>query len=117
MLPDESYWIYICKDGSCFTGHLSVTVIHDDAGAIVGFLGIGKDVTQQRQMEASPRDSEARFQTFMDNSPALAFIKDARGKYVFANQKFLDEFQKTRDELIGKTTYDMVPAEVAKVGS
>src|SRR5678815_5530361 len=34
------------------------------------------------------RQSEQRFQAFMDNSPAVAWIKDEHGRYVFLNTPF-----------------------------
>ncbi|HEY5315404.1 MAG TPA: ATP-binding protein, partial [Pirellulales bacterium] len=33
-------------------------------------------------------ESEARFQSFMDNSPALAFMKDDQGRLVYVNRRF-----------------------------
>jgi len=39
----------------------------------------------QRQTEALRR-SEARFQAFMDHSPASTFIKDDRSRYIYGNR-------------------------------
>lgn len=50
-MVDENEWSYIRKDGSRFTVLLSVTALKDDDGNIEGFLGIGRDITQQKQME------------------------------------------------------------------
>ncbi len=57
---------------------------------------------------------QAKFQAFMNNSPALAFIKDAGGRYEYVNQRMLDHFQLTRDAIIGKTDADLWPGPMAE---
>ena len=38
------------------------------------------------------RESEHRFEAFMTNSPALAFIKDAHGRFLYVNRRYLEVF-------------------------
>jgi PAS domain S-box-containing protein len=45
-------WTFIRKDGSRFPVSLSVKPLCNDAGEIIGGVGIAKDITQQKQMEA-----------------------------------------------------------------
>jgi diguanylate cyclase (GGDEF)-like protein/PAS domain S-box-containing protein len=52
--------------------------------------------------------AEARFSAFMNNSPAVAFIKDERGRYVFVNQKFCAAFELKREQLIGRTSEEVM---------
>ncbi|MEX2137762.1 MAG: PAS domain S-box protein [Pirellulales bacterium] len=68
-------------------------------------------VLKQVQTENCLTDSEARFKSFMDNSPAVAFIKDEDGRYVYANQLF--ERLVERRDWQGKRDSDFWPAEVA----
>jgi PAS domain S-box-containing protein len=48
------------------------------------------------------RQSEERFHTFMDYSPAAAFIKDEHGRFIYVNRRFADIFGSTPDEMRGK---------------
>lgn len=48
---DENEWSYIRKDGSHFPVMLSVTALRDRDGKISGFLGIGQDITERKQIE------------------------------------------------------------------
>ena len=49
---DENDWTYIRKDGSRIPVRLSVTALHDNRGELTGFLGVGYDITLQKQAEA-----------------------------------------------------------------
>jgi diguanylate cyclase (GGDEF)-like protein/PAS domain S-box-containing protein len=49
------------------------------------------------------------FQSFIENSPNVTFIKDADGRYVFYNQQFQKLFGIGSDTWIGRTDYDLFP--------
>lgn len=110
--PDENDWTYICKDGSRFLVRLSVTALRDESGEITGFLGIGKDVTQQREAERALIESEARFHAFMDNTPVVAYIKDQDGRFVYVNKPLLERFEKRLEDIIGTSEVDHWPPEI-----
>jgi PAS domain S-box-containing protein len=59
-------------------------------------------------------ESEARFRQFMDNSPAMAFIKDEYGNYVYFNAPMAQSFDISLGDLTGKNDYDWLPHDVAK---
>ncbi|MBJ7313541.1 response regulator [Rugamonas sp. CCM 8940] len=50
---DLNEWHYRRKDGSRVPVRLVVTAMRDADGAIVGFLGIASDITEQQQLQAS----------------------------------------------------------------
>lgn len=57
--------------------------------------------------------SEERFTRFMHSLPGLAWIKDAEGRYVYANDSMVRAYQKTPEELYGLTDAAFLPAETA----
>lgn len=59
-LPSESEWIYLRKDGARVPVHLSVTALRDDSGAITGFLGLARDISERKQALAELARSERR---------------------------------------------------------
>ncbi|RYX82045.1 PAS domain S-box protein [bacterium] len=61
------------------------------------------------QTEAALRESESRFQAFMDYSPVVAFLKDAQGRYVYVNRPFLRRFKLESEDIIGKRDSDLWP--------
>ena len=48
---DENEWTYIRKDGSRFPLLLSVTALRDDLGSIIGYLGVGRDLTDHKEID------------------------------------------------------------------
>ena len=59
-------------------------------------------------------DPERRFAAFMAHLPGLAWIKDAAGRYVFANDPALAAFRRTREQLYGRTDREIFPPATAE---
>lgn len=78
------------------------SALRDVQGEIIGILSIGQDITEQLAMIESLRDSEARFASFMDHLPGVAFMKNLEGDYVYVNRTFEELFGSDVGELIGK---------------
>ena len=112
--PDEHEWTYIRKDGSRFPIRLSVTALRDAAGEIVGFLGVGTNLTERKRAEAARRLAEERMQAIIDNAPAVIFMKGLDGRYLMINQKWADLFHITREEVVGKSDDEIFPPEMAR---
>ncbi|RYG71598.1 diguanylate cyclase [bacterium] len=60
-------------------------------------------------------ESENRFRTFMDHSPAIAFVKDANGRFVYINATFERYFNHSSAQVLGKTDHDLWSAPVADI--
>jgi PAS domain S-box-containing protein len=50
---DVCEWTYRRKDGTCLPVRLVVTAMHGADGCLIGYLGIAKDISQQRQLQSS----------------------------------------------------------------
>ncbi len=59
--------------------------------------------------------SEERFRLFMDNSPAVALIKDDEGRYLYVNSAWRKQFSPEPTDWLGKTDYDFWPTETAEL--
>lgn len=66
------------------------------------------DVTQQRKIEESLKNSEARFRQIVDGAPEPIFVQADR-KFVYVNKKTLELFKAKREvDLVGKEILDFV---------
>jgi two-component system NtrC family sensor kinase len=59
------------------------------------------------------REERDRLQAIMDNCTAVIYLKDLEGRYLFVNHRFENLFQLQRQTLLGKTDFDIFPAEHA----
>lgn len=51
---------------------------------------------------------------FLNYNPALSFIKDEQGKYLYANKRFLEFFNVSEEDFIGKTDFEWLPEHIAR---
>jgi PAS domain S-box-containing protein len=78
------------------------------------FTGIVRDVTDRKRSEEALRVSEQRLQAIVDNTTALVFIKDLELRYVLINREYERLFDIGRDQIRGKTDFDVHPHDVAE---
>jgi PAS domain S-box-containing protein len=70
----------------------------------------------KRRAEQALRASETRFYSFMNNSAALAFIKDSEGRILYINNTCEEAWNTTLAECQGKLDYELWPAaEAARI--
>jgi PAS domain S-box-containing protein len=82
-------------------------------GKPVAVQGIARDLTERKYSEAALRETQALFNSFMDNSPAVAFMKDHTGRYVYVNKPFERLFGQNLNFLKGRMSFDWLPPETA----
>ncbi len=82
---------------------------------IMGMVLVFNDVTEQYRLRASVNESKRDMQAVMDNTPAVVYIKDVKGRYRYINKKFETLFHVHTDDIIDKTDYDIFPDEIANM--
>lgn len=67
----------------------------------------------RRSTEAALRNSREILFSFLKHLPAIAFIKDRSGKYIYMNEAYQSFLEMDPQQYIGKTDSQIWPAEVA----
>lgn len=112
---DHHEWTYVRKDGGMLLVNLIVTAIHDEHGAIKGFLGIAEDITRQKAMEYQLIENEKLLGSIIDTIPNPIFYKNAEGVYTGCNEAFCSYLGRPREQVIGSTVFDLATPELAGV--
>ena len=80
------------------------------AGAVITFA----DVTKLKRAEAALRESERLLKDVIDGSPFPVFLKDLQGRFLTINRSLERSLGLTREQVKGKTDYDLFPREQAE---
>ena len=68
---------------------------------------------QDTQGRPQLRDSQELLQAIVDNSEAVIFVKDLAGRYLLVNRRYEWVFERSRDEVLGRTDHELYPRELA----
>ncbi|MSR54716.1 MAG: PAS domain S-box protein [Gemmataceae bacterium] len=76
-------------------------------------MGITLDSTDRKRADEALRESEERFQSFMNQSPVVAWVKDEQFKMCYANSAFEKLFDRPAEQIHGRTDYELYSKESA----
>ncbi|MEI7637586.1 MAG: PAS domain S-box protein [Syntrophus sp. (in: bacteria)] len=76
---------------------------------------IVKEVEQRRKTEEELRESEATMRAILNATAEALSVIDCKGKILTVNNAFAIRFQKTPDDLLGQSIYDLINPELAEL--
>lgn len=101
-----------------------------DSGQQEALRALGRQVATQMELRSKVRELHERmaerdraerklrertvlFSAFMEHSPAIGFIKDVEGRFLYYNKAFCERFAVSPTEWIDKSVFDLFPREFA----
>ena len=104
----------ICHKNGNWLWHLSnASRVTDIVTGELVFLGIGRNITDRKQMEDTLRESEEQYRILLEESTDSIFSLSAEGTYSYVNRAFAEGVGKTVVEIIGSSLWDVFPREGA----
>jgi two-component system, sensor histidine kinase and response regulator len=73
-----------------------------------------REMADRERAQQVLRDSEALYSSLVENLPVHVLRKDRAGRFEFANRSFCELVGKPLAEIVGKTDFDLYPAELAQ---
>ncbi|MHB9012678.1 MAG: PAS domain S-box protein [Ignavibacteriaceae bacterium] len=121
------------KNGELYWDSIIITPIKNNNGENTHFVGLQEDITDKVEKENELRKYREHleelveektkqltkqntfFRTLIDTIPNPVFVEDKEFRLTEVNKAYEEYFGKTRDMVLGKTTYDFVPVELANL--
>jgi len=100
------------KDGSVFPADICVSPLMTNGERM--FCAIVRDITDRRQLEEERNHNRELLNLIIESVPSTIVLKDARDfRYVLINRAGEKYYGIPRDQMIGRTAYDVLPKESA----
>ena len=82
--------------------------LRDESGDIVKWYGVNTDIEDRKRAEDAVRTSERQFRLLVETIPALVWCGGAQGELEYLNQRAVEYFGYTAQELSGGRWIDLV---------
>ncbi|HKJ67032.1 MAG TPA: PAS domain S-box protein, partial [bacterium] len=90
FVMDEGHWRgeleAMKRDGSSFVAQLAISLIYDDAGTPIGFMGSFIDITDHKLAELQVQQSEQKYRELYEEAPIGIFQTTASGNLLDVNR-------------------------------
>ncbi len=126
------------RDGTVVWVYGQVVPVWSDTGELTGYIGTITDISDRKFVEqqlqllnqdleakvaersaallerdARLHQSETQLQAILNFATAVIYVKTLAGEYTLVNQAFLNLFECTTAEIVGKTDHQFFPLETA----
>jgi PAS domain S-box-containing protein len=98
----------IARDGRVVWVHDEATLVRDEEGKALYWLGVQYDITEQKRTEEELRQSEERFKV-LSQEVVEGIILSENGRIIDANRSVTEMFGYRLEELIGKDAIELTP--------
>ena len=101
------------KDGNALWTIANISPLFDRQGKHIGNLSMHTDITERVHGDEMLKDSQKRLLDIIDGAPNSIFVKDLQGRFITINTQLEKLLGQTREEIKGKTDYDIISRDQA----
>jgi PAS domain S-box-containing protein len=95
----------VSKSGEVKWVYTKTAPIRSETGQVIGHVGSNQDITERKQAE----DTLRQYEFMVESAHDAIFFKDRQSRYIIANDKTLESFGLSREQVIGKSDYEIMP--------
>jgi len=106
-------FLYTGDDGREVWLRVSSAPFRTETGEIAGTVVVVQEIDAQKRVEEALRESEAMARILLDTPDDVILLINPEGRFLDVNDTMLRKIGKRRDEVIGKTVFDVFPQPVA----
>lgn len=106
---------YIRKDGSIVDVFLSSKVLWDDDGEVESIVVVIQDISDLMRGLVCLEDHNQFLHALLDSIPLPIFYQDLNGIYLGCNQEFVKLVGRPREQIVGKSVYDICSENMADI--
>jgi two-component system sensor kinase FixL len=110
---EEESW-RVRKDGSEFLAHVTITALHDDAGALRGFGKVIRDITHEKAAEAAIVRREHHLRSILNTVPDAMIVMNENGIVASFSAAAELVFGYAASEVIGQNVAMLMPQVEAR---
>jgi PAS domain S-box-containing protein len=100
------------KNGDLFLAEIAIQPVPMRGEAV--FTLFLRDVTEEREARRRLEESEALYESLVQNLPVHVIRKDLKGRFVFVSQSFCELVKRPFEKIFGKTDRDLFPPDLAQ---
>ena len=106
---------YLKADGTHAWAKTNKVPLRGTDGKIIGVLGSYEDITEHKKAEEELQGQRNLFKMILETTPDMLILKDTNSVYQAVNSSFCKYVGKPMEKVIGKTDYDLFPADEAEM--
>jgi PAS domain S-box-containing protein len=106
--PETNEWTFIRKDGHRITVVLTISAIRNSSNDLIGFLGMTRDITEQKKVQMELELSEERYRNMIEKSTDFIYKCNKAGQFTYVNSVAERITGLTREEMKSKHYYDLI---------
>ncbi len=99
------------KNGELFDVYLEASLVRDTAGQVVGVMGLSRDISEQKRIDAALRESEEKYRDLVENISDIIYTLDAAGTLTYMSPVVSHLGGFTAEEITGRPFAEFIHPE------
>ena len=105
---------FVRSDGALVDVRISVAPLADDAGEVVAFVAIFRDLSERNRQLAALRAKELSYQKLVETAHEGIWMVDVEDRSTFVNQRMADLLGYSVEEILGRSPNDFYFSEAGR---